>query len=64
VLQWSDLFAAVALFLVLEGLAPFVSPAATKRRLAEFLKVPDAQLRIAGLASCIAGVLLLIWVRS
>jgi uncharacterized protein len=64
VLQWSDLLAALALFLVLEGLAPFISPSMTKRRIAEFLSLPDAQLRRAGLGSILIGLLLLFWARS
>ncbi len=60
-LDWSDLFAALAIFLVFEGLMPFAHPAAMKRGLATLLTVPDRALRIAGLGSIIAG-LLLLWV--
>jgi len=54
-----SLLAAVALMLVIEGLLPFLLPAAwrdTFRRLIEF---SDGQLRFIGLASILAGLALL-----
>jgi hypothetical protein len=63
-LDWSDLLAGLAIFLVLEGIAPFIDPARMKRALAALLMVPDAQLRLAGLGSVVVGVLLLVWVRA
>lgn len=58
-LNWADLFNAVALLLILEGLMPLLSPSALKRAYAELLSQPDKTLRIIGLASVIAGILLL-----
>lgn len=58
-LDWSDLAAAFALYLVIEGLMPFLSPATMRRAMATFLKLPDAQLRAAGIASILAGLTLL-----
>lgn len=63
-LAWSDLLAALALYLVFEGIAPFVNPAGMKRALALLLTVPENQLRLAGLGSIGAGLLLLYFVRS
>jgi len=62
-LHSSDLLAALALFLVLEGIAPFLNPSAVKRALAALLDVGDRELRLAGLGSMIVGVLLLFLVR-
>jgi uncharacterized protein YjeT (DUF2065 family) len=62
--QWSDLAAAVALFLVLEGVVPFLDPARLKRALLQLLQVPDSQLRIAGLGSIVVGLALLAFVRA
>jgi len=55
---------ALALMLVLEGILPFVSPRSFRRTLAAVAQVEDRVLRIAGLASMLAGALLLYLVRS
>ena len=62
-LHLSDLIAAVALFLVLEGMAPFLNPRGMKRALARLLDVGDRELRIAGLGSMLVGVGILFLVR-
>ncbi len=62
--QWSDLAAAVALFLVLEGVVPFIDPARMKRVMLQLIPVPDSQLRIAGLGSIVVGLALLAFVRA
>jgi uncharacterized protein YjeT (DUF2065 family) len=62
--QWPDLFAAFALFLVLEGIVPFLNPQRLKRAIAQLLSVPDSQLRFAGLGSMVCGLLLLVFIRS
>ena len=59
----SDLIAAIALFLVLEGMAPFLNPGGMKRALARLLEVGDRELRIAGLGSMLVGVIILFMVR-
>lgn len=63
-IDWSDLAAAFALYLVIEGMLPFVSPAGMKRAMAAFSAMPDRQLRVAGLLAMVAGLLLLWFVRS
>jgi uncharacterized protein len=63
-LAWSDLLAALAILLVLEGLLPFLNPAATKRVMAQLSQMRERELRVAGLVSVIAGLLLLFFVRS
>ena len=59
----SDLIAAVALFLVLEGMAPFLNPRGMKRALAHLLDVGDRELRIAGLGSMLVGLGILFLIR-
>ncbi|TAK50855.1 MAG: DUF2065 domain-containing protein [Gammaproteobacteria bacterium] len=61
---WSDLAAAFGLLLVFEGLLPFANPAGVRRAMATLVTLADRQLRIAGLASITAGLLLLWFVRS
>jgi len=62
-LNLTDLLAALGLFLVLEGIAPFLNPQGLKRALTRLLQVPDRELRIAGLGSMLFGVLILYLVR-
>jgi len=59
----TDLLAALGLFLVLEGIAPFVNPGGVKRAFAKLLEVQDRELRIAGLGSMLVGVVILFLVR-
>jgi uncharacterized protein YjeT (DUF2065 family) len=62
-LNLSDLLAALGLFLVLEGIAPFLHPQGVKRAFAKLLEVQDRELRIAGLGSMLVGVIILFLVR-
>ena len=56
------LFGALALMLVLEGLLPFVSPAAWRRAFERALKLSDGQIRFLGMAAILLGsILLSIW---
>jgi len=63
-MDWSDLLAALALYFVLEGILPFLNPRAMKRVMASFANVADTQLRVWGLVSMGAGIMLLYFVRS
>jgi uncharacterized protein len=62
-IELSDLLAALALFLVLEGILPFLNPAGTKRGLAKIMEIGDRELRLAGLGSMLIGVVLLYLAR-
>ena len=59
----TDLLGALGLFLVLEGIAPFLNPQGVKRAFAKLLEVRDRELRIAGLGSMLVGVIILFLVR-
>jgi uncharacterized protein len=63
-MNWSDLLAAFALYLVFEGILPFLNPQAMKRIMASFSQLADQQLRIWGLISMSIGLALLYFVRS
>jgi hypothetical protein len=63
-LAWSDLFAGIALYLIIEGLLPFASPQAWRRGLASLAQLEDRQLRSFGLGVVIAGLALLYLVRG
>ena len=59
----NDLLAALALMLVVEGILPFLSPGTLRRTLQTVGQMDDRSLRIAGLVSMLAGVILLYVVR-
>jgi len=61
--MWGNLLDAVALLLVLEGIMPFLSPSSVRRLLARLNELGDHALRVAGLASMVAGVVLLYFGR-
>lgn len=62
-LNWSDLLAALALVLVIEGIVPFVNPQSLRRMLETVSQLDDRVLRSIGLISMICGVVLLYLVR-
>jgi uncharacterized protein YjeT (DUF2065 family) len=61
--HWTDLGAAIALLLVLEGLLPFLSPDTLRRTLVQIVQLDDRTLRTIGLVSILAGLGLLALVR-
>ncbi len=48
--------------LVFEGILPFVAPRAWRDVFRRILALPDGQLRMAGLASMLAGLVMLYWI--
>lgn len=61
--MWQDFLAAGALVLVFEGLLPFLSPPHYRAMMSRLLALGDGALRVAGLLSMIAGLLVLYSVR-
>jgi uncharacterized protein YjeT (DUF2065 family) len=62
--NWSDLLAAFALYLVIEGLLPFANPEGWRRSLQMISQLNNRQLRIFGLVIIVAGLMLLYGVRG
>jgi uncharacterized protein len=56
------LWAALALFLMLEGLLPFLSPGLWRRVFSEMLQMRDGQIRFFGLICLILGVAIWWWI--
>jgi hypothetical protein len=54
-----ELLIATALLLVIEGVWPFLSPTSFRRALTRVASEGDGPLRVAGLVSMVAGVILL-----
>lgn len=63
-MNWNDLLAAFALYLVLEGILPFLNPQAMKRFLLTMSNFADRQLRTWGLVSMAIGLMLLYVARA
>ena len=61
--MWSDLLAALALVLIIEGIMPFVNPEGLRKMFAMALQLDDSTLRFLGLSSMIAGLVLLYIVK-
>jgi uncharacterized protein len=62
-LDSDTLWLALALVLVIEGIFPFVSPGGWRRMFQQILQLQDGQVRFFGLASILAG-LLVLWLLS
>ena len=63
-MHWNDLFAALALVLIIEGITPFASPAGLRRVCAMFAQLEDRWLRICGLLSMATGAVVLYFLRQ
>ncbi len=63
-MNWADLWAALALFMVLEGLIPFVSPRGYKNMVQQMAGLPENMLRNLGLGLIVVGLALLFLVRG
>ena len=57
--MWQELGIGAALFLIIEGVLPFVNPAGLRSALEAMTRLSDQQLRFAGFTSMLLGVLLL-----
>lgn len=62
-ITWTDLGAALALVLVLEGILPFLSPRRARLSYQTAARMADRPLRIIGLVSMLGGLALLYLVR-
>ena len=57
--MWHDLWLAIALLLIVEGIFPFLSPEGVRKALAVIQQLNDMQLRFAGLSCMLLGVVML-----
>ncbi len=58
-INWHDLLTAFALVLIIEGLLPFTAPDKIKALYRSLQESPTNSLRMMGLASIVAGLILL-----
>ena len=59
----NNLLIAFALMLVIEGLMPFLAPAAWRETFRRLIQLSDGQIRFIGLTSMMIGILLLMVFR-
>ena len=59
----SDVLAALALVMVIEGLMPLITPARWRELFSRLLALSDGQIRFVGLASMVLGLFGLFWLR-
>ena len=57
--MWEHILPALALVLVIEGILPFLSPKRWREAMSQAAQLPDATLRVLGLVSMLAGIILL-----
>ena len=62
--MWQDIFTAIALYLIIEGMIPFISPANFRKTVERMAVLGDNNLRLAGALAMAAGLTLLFAVRS
>ncbi len=63
-IDWDVIGVAAALMLVIEGIIPFLKPDAMRKALTMMAQTDDRTMRITGLVSMIAGVVLLYLVQN
>ena len=63
-MNWGDLFSALALVMVIEGIIPFISPKGYKSTMQQMITMPDSSLRYIGFGLMLVGVISLYLVRS
>lgn len=62
--MWHDLFVALCLVLVVEGILPFLSPASWRKMMLNAVQLNDRPMRVMGLVSMLIGVGLLCLVNG
>jgi len=62
-IAWNELFSALALVLVIEGLMPFISPKGWRETMLQASRLEDKTLRTIGFVSMLFGVVLLYLMR-
>ncbi|MEM7502064.1 MAG: DUF2065 family protein [Pseudomonadota bacterium] len=62
--MWQDILTAVSLYLIIEGMIPFINPDGFRRAASMISQFGDNNLRMIGLVTMGAGLLLLFLVRG
>jgi uncharacterized protein YjeT (DUF2065 family) len=63
IVMWSDLWVALALLLVLEGVLPALSPRNYRKAVLSLVQLDDRAIRTAGLVLMVVGAVLVYWLK-
>lgn len=61
---WDDLWAAIALMLIIEGILPFLNPTAFRQMIKTVSEMEDKTVRVLGAVWMGLGLIALYWVRG
>ncbi len=61
--MWTDLFSAIALVFILEGIMPFINPDGLRKMFMAAVQLDNSTLRFIGMTSMLIGLVLLYFVR-
>ncbi|MCW8917749.1 MAG: DUF2065 domain-containing protein [Gammaproteobacteria bacterium] len=61
---WSELWSALALVMVIEGLLPAISPRGYRKAIFAMSQMDARSIRITGLVTMISGALFLYWLKN
>ncbi len=62
--MWSDLWAALALVLVIEGLFPAIAPQLYQRAVRAMAQLPPSSVRQTGMITMVVGAVMLYFIRN
>jgi uncharacterized protein YjeT (DUF2065 family) len=62
--MWQELLTALSLFLLIEGMIPFISPSKYRNFVERMSQLEDTNLRFIGLISMLIGLLLLFFIKA
>jgi uncharacterized protein YjeT (DUF2065 family) len=63
-MHWSELWSALALVMVIEGLLPAISPRSYRKAMLSMAQMDSRSIRITGLVTMIAGALFLYLLKN
>lgn len=61
--MWTELWLALALILIIEGVLPFINPNIMRQAMLKMLELNDRSMRISGFVSMIIGLVILYLVK-
>ena len=63
-MNWTELFSALALVMIIEGVIPFISPQGYKNTMQQMLAMPESKLRVVGFSLMLVGAISLFFIRG
>lgn len=63
-MNWTELFSALALVMIIEGIIPFLNPKGYKNTMQQMMSMPESTLRVLGLGLMIVGSISIFFIRG